>query len=91
MDVNGTAASIELYLGRDVLAPSGQLAPVQWAGYSTAMNRFQGAVVGKEQLQAAWHRKASRCHADRSKIVAENWTDLESIWEAIFHAFDERP
>lgn len=88
LDVNGTAASIELYLGRDVLERSGQLAPVQWGGHSAAMKRFQGAVVDKEQLQEAWHRKAAECQGDSSKIVAENWVELRAIWESVFHAFD---
>lgn len=49
MDVNGSAASIELYLGRDVLAePSGELVPVQWKGFDPTMRRYQGKCWTRE-------------------------------------------
>lgn len=85
LDVNGTAASIELYLGRDILG----LSPVQWAGYSQTMKTYQGEVLGKESLQKKWHAKAARCQADPSKIVEGDWEDLRSVWVAVFSAFGD--
>lgn len=40
-DVNGLAASIELYLGRDVLIRAdGGLRPVQWKAFVPAVGRY---------------------------------------------------
>src|SRR5205823_12551628 len=41
-DINGSACSVELYFGRDVLMASGSLVPVQWRGYDDRLKRYQG-------------------------------------------------
>src|SRR5262249_8934669 len=42
-DVNGLAASIELYLGRDVLTRNdGTLHPVQWKSFMSGTGRYHG-------------------------------------------------
>lgn len=46
LDVNGMAASIELYLGEDVLRLDGSnLAPIQWTGYDKSVKKYQGEVL----------------------------------------------
>ncbi|WP_324277127.1 hypothetical protein [Blastococcus brunescens] len=43
MDVNGLAASVEMYLGADVLADEdGNLTPVQWRSYLEGCGRIKG-------------------------------------------------
>jgi hypothetical protein len=54
LDVNGQAASIELYLGRDVLTVNGALRPVRWTGYNQAARAYQGEVEGKTEVEAAF-------------------------------------
>lgn len=86
-DVNGKAASIELYLGRDMLAIDGHLRPIQLAGYSQSMRAFQGELLDKSGVIKKWKVKAGLALADRSSIVAEDWDDLRAVWEQIMHAF----
>lgn len=87
LDVNGKAASIELYLGRDVLLMDGSLLPIQWAGYSQAMRAYQGEVTDKLGVVERWRAKAGHCIADRSSIVPTDWADLVAVWDRIMSAF----
>ncbi|MCE4574958.1 hypothetical protein [Caballeronia sp. CLC5] len=89
LNVNGTAASIELYLGRDVLEQDGHLCPVQWAGYSQSLNAYQGELLDKAGAVERWRAKAARCLADTSQVVDADWADLRAVWEQIFAAFPE--
>jgi len=70
-DVNGSAGSIELYLGRDVLArEDGTLRPVQWKSFIPGMARYQGEVIEKELIHVRYsklpYRGASRAQLDIS-------------------------
>ena len=87
LDVNNRAASIELYLGRDVLSVGGRPSPVQWVGYSQSIGAYQGEVVDKSGLVERWRAKADRCLVDRSSIVSADWADVRAIWERITSAF----
>ena len=89
LDVNGLAASIELYLGDDVLR-GGQdaLTPVQWKGYSEVLKQYQGEVLGKAKLHAAFHDKAARCKADPEALKLSDWSGLSAILQEIFCAFE---
>jgi hypothetical protein len=87
-DINGLAASIELYLGEDVLSENGAVTPVQWKGYSESLGAYHGEVIHKTQLQDAFWRKAKRCRSDAAEIRAADWSGLEAILKAIFTAFD---
>jgi hypothetical protein len=89
LDVNGLAASIELYLGDDILR-GGQdtLTPVQWKGYSEALKQYQGEVMGKTKLHTAFHDKAARCRADPEALKSSDWSGLSAILQEIFRAFE---
>lgn len=89
LNVNGTAASIELFLGHDVLEQDGKLCPVQWAGYSQSLNAYQGELLDKAGVLKRWRAKAARCLADKSQVVNADWADLRAIWEQIFTAFPD--
>ena len=89
LDVNGTAASIELYLGRDVLNQDNQLCPVQWAGYSQSLKSYQGELLDKIGIVERWRGKASRCLADASQVIDADWADIRAIWLSIFTAFPD--
>jgi hypothetical protein len=90
MDVNGTGASIELYLGRDVLAqPDGILAPVQWRALDPTMKRYQGEVVNKRECMARFSEKISRLDRSDEPPVYSEWSELRVIVDAICLAFEE--
>jgi hypothetical protein len=88
-DVNGRAASIELYLGRDVLTrPDGTLYPVRW----TRGDRTAGPRQGKfdDQDKAAIHKafraKAKAALGDPTQAEQQDWSGLALIIDAIFAA-----
>lgn len=57
-DVNGRAASLELYFGEDVLRQTdGGLTSVQWTGYSKKQASYQGEILNKVQLQKRFRAK----------------------------------
>lgn len=88
LDVNGLAASIELYLGEDVLRrPDGTFSPVQWKGYIEPVARYQGEVMGKTELQAAFTRKISAAESNPEARRYQDWTGLDTILRAVFTAF----
>jgi hypothetical protein len=88
IDVNGSAASIELYLGRDVLLEKGTLIPVQWKGYINAIDRYQGEVRKKNDIHAAFRQKLERSRRDANAFDQADWSGLRVILESIFAAFD---
>jgi len=88
LDVNGLAASIELYLGADVLSQNGTLVPIQWRGYSEALEKYQGEVMHKNQVHDAFQRKVRQCRTDVEAMQAADWVGLKSILESVFRAFE---
>ena len=89
MDVNGVAASIELYLGEDVLLEAGQLVPVQWTGFDTGLRRYQGEVLGKAGIQERFFSKLERAKADRANLEGPGWAGLRAVFAAVFAAFHD--
>ncbi|CAN7790331.1 HEPN/Toprim-associated domain-containing protein [Caballeronia sp. LjRoot34] len=87
LDINGKAASIELYLGRDALMTDGHLCLIQWAGYSQTMRAYQGELLDKSSVTERWRVKVDKCLADRSSIVPADWDDLRAVWVQIMCAF----
>jgi hypothetical protein len=90
LNVNGLAASIELYLGEDILQDGGGgLIPIQWRGYSQTLRQYQGEVIGKNTLHDAFRGKLEHCRVDRGALQTTDWSGLAAILEMVFHAFDE--
>jgi hypothetical protein len=88
MDVNGSGASIELYLGCDLLAePSGELVPVQWRGIDPNMKRYQGEVLDKRGCRRRFLEKLNRLRRSKDGPELSEWKDLEAIMDAICSAF----
>lgn len=89
LNVNGLAASIELYLGEDLLLNGGrELTPVQWKGYSQTLGQYQGEVLKKNTLHEAFQRRVAACRADPGLLKATDWSGLSAILQMIFRAFD---
>jgi hypothetical protein len=83
-DVNGVAASIELYLGEDVLRDEdGRLVPVHWKGFNERMNRYQGVVLDKAAVLKRFEEKLSRCAADPASVANYDWNGLRCLIDAL--------
>ncbi len=88
LDVNGLAASIELYLGQDVLTNDNGNFPVQWKGFIGALRKYQGEVMHKPKIHDAFQKKLKSCRSSQEKMAAADWDGLRAIFDVIFHAFD---
>jgi hypothetical protein len=87
-NVNNLAASVELYLGRDVLTMgNGSLRPVQWSNYDSGMKRYQGVVIEKETIHEEFREKAKRAKKDPSIIGQQDWEGLRLILDTLLAAF----
>ena len=81
------AASIELYLGPDILRVDGaDFVPVQWTGYDKSQGQYQGEVLEKTKLHARFQEKLK----NPGDLDSENWQGLRAIMEMIFGAFTEK-
>jgi hypothetical protein len=89
LNVNGVAASIELYLGDDVLADGVEFTPIQWTGYDSKMGRYQGEVLAKEQIHARFKEKLRMGLANPSTLDAPTWDNLRTVFETLFCAFED--
>lgn len=88
MNINGLAASIELYLGMDVLrGDSGELPPVQWTGYERSVAKYQGELVGKQEVQTRFLMKLNRARQERSFFESADWSGLRAIFSEVFKSF----
>lgn len=87
VNVNGMAASIELYFGEDILKIDGEnLTPIQWTGYDKSENQYQGEVLEKAKLQKRFNKKIAE--AKKGKVF--DWNELHLIFDLIFNAFSEK-
>jgi hypothetical protein len=94
MNVNGMAASIELYLGADSLSDEqGELTPIQWTGYESGVGKYQGEVQSKDRIHERFRRKLDACLSDPSFIKRTDWEGLRIILRAVrdaFHPLDSK-
>jgi hypothetical protein len=87
MNVNGTAASIELYLGRHNLTDyDGSLIPVRWRGLSQRTNTYQGQVDRKAEIMERFNRDigVQRTASEAQALFPE----LVQVWETVFSALE---
>lgn len=90
MDVNGTAGSLEMYLGRDVLTVNGDLMPVQWTGYIEGLRAYQGAIsaADKKCVHRAFRNKVNAARHNSAMRESQDWSGVHAIVAAILGAFD---
>jgi hypothetical protein len=89
MNVNGLAASIEIYLGSDVLTDSNILTPVQWRGFDDSLQQYQGEIMDKRAVHERFARKLRDCEADRQRVDAYDWVGIRLILGRLRSAFHE--
>jgi hypothetical protein len=92
MDINGMAASIELYLGLDALRNAqGELPSIQWTGFERSVRTYQGELLGKKEVQERFMRKLEQARQDIGLRDNGDWSGLHLIFAELFkafHAFD---
>jgi hypothetical protein len=90
MNVNGLAASMELYLGKDVLVDyQNNLIPVQWAGYVPELGRYQGEIMSKEEIQKRFKQKVADCKTNKEHLTQTDWDGMRAILQSLFTVFHE--
>ncbi|MET7297086.1 HEPN/Toprim-associated domain-containing protein [Streptomyces griseoloalbus] len=87
-DVNGTAGSLEMYLGEDVLTIDGALAPVHIGRFIPAVQRHQGSLspAHKVLVLKAFDKKVKAARSGQHS--SGDWSGVHAIFEMIVHAFD---
>ena len=82
-DVNGKAASIELYLGRAALTSGRELRPVRWTGYVQEARAYQGEVEDKGKVVEAFIESLG---GHNTLTARSAYPELVTVWRAIFEA-----
>ncbi len=84
LNINGIAASIELYLGEDVLRIDGKnFVPIQWTGYDKSVKKYQGEVLEKTKLQVRFKDKLTRAQ----KGEELDWQGMRTVFQILFTSF----
>jgi hypothetical protein len=78
VDVNGRAASIEMYLGIDCLTEGEVLTPVEWTGYVQKVRKYQGSILDKRRVQQKFELKMKRLIEGRAE-VGDDWMHLDLL------------
>jgi hypothetical protein len=52
------------------------------------LKQYQGEVLQKAKLQAAFTAKVLACKNDSEAFSAADWSGLTSILQTVFHAFE---
>ena len=90
MNINGMAASIELYLGADVLCgETSELPAIQWTGYERSVGTYQGELPCKHDVQGRFLQKVAQARKDPVFRETADWSGLQSIFFQLFKAFHE--
>jgi hypothetical protein len=85
VDVNGSAVSLELYFGRDILRSQDEgFVPIRWGGWSQAVGKYQGEVQHKERLQRDYRALLKKAVADAQVSATHDWTGMDTVFAAIF-------
>lgn len=85
-DINGRACSIELFLGQDILREEGKLIPVMWSGYVDKIQKYQGEIMNKGDIQKRFAGKL--CDAEKNGIKnMDDWKEIDLLLNTIFGAF----
>ncbi|MBR0644837.1 HEPN/Toprim-associated domain-containing protein [Plastoroseomonas hellenica] len=87
LDVNGSAAGIELYLGQDALAWKGGLRPVRWTGYVHVAGKYQGEVEGKSDIMHAFLCNVK--NVGSKEEAKECFPELAEIWQHILQLVEQ--
>jgi hypothetical protein len=83
IDVNGTAVSIEIFLGRhNISENNGSLIPIVWGSYNNKVQLYQGSIRDKS-LPLDRFLKETENH-DSTVDYHARYPELVTLWEHIF-------
>jgi hypothetical protein len=91
-DVNGRAASLELYFGADVLSPAagGALIPVHWTSRNKQLGAWQGEVTDKRGINERFLRKLAAAALGVPPAVDDPaWREMRAVCGVLQTAFLE--
>ncbi len=88
LDINGLACSIELFFGRDILQDeTGRLTPIQWTGFNRTLNKYQGEILNKKELQSQYRDLISQSTISNVTAKGHDWSGMDLLLKTIFTAF----
>jgi hypothetical protein len=86
-DINGSACSIELYLGNAALTgDDGSLVPVQWKGYEPKLRRYQGELIDKRSVEERFLEALGTL----GELDDANLAPIRAVLKMIFTAFADK-
>lgn len=89
MNVNGSGAPIELYLGRSSLKDrGGKLRPVRWSQWIENVGRYQGVIQDKETVYRAFEASLKETRSPAS--LRRRLPEMNQLLQTIFSAFEDR-
>jgi hypothetical protein len=83
-DVNGAAASLELYLGKKSLSERNGLIPIQWTGFDKQLGRYQGEIIDKSTTR---DRCLKLLRTSTRPKTDPNLADVRKVLKCILQAF----
>lgn len=87
MNVNGSACSIELFLGLEALKDDrGQLRPIRWKSWNKSAKLYQGALEDKGDATKSF-LAAMKAGGDPHALRAR-FSEMDGLLNSIFRAFD---
>lgn len=91
MNINEMAASIEMYLGQDVLLNkiSDLYHPIQWIGFDAGLSRYQGEITEKDSIQKEYKKILKICEENPLEITKYDFKDIRLVLECLFRSFNE--
>lgn len=88
MDVNGSGAPLELYLGRSSLTDAtGALRPVRWKEWKGGVERYQGVVQDKDAVAKAFENAIQGTH--QPAALRRRFPEMDLLLRSIFDAFED--
>ncbi len=86
MDINGSACSIELFLGREAISDEhGKLRPVRWTAWNKAAGKYQGELDNKNAATQHF-LDAIKAGGDPASMRAR-FPEMDALLNHIFQAF----
>lgn len=86
LDVNGTATSIEMFLGRtSLMAGESQLQPIRWTEWRPRFAIYQGEVSNKAAIQKTFFEELSACPS--ALAARQKFRDMDALLNDLFKTF----
>lgn len=89
MNINGSGAPIELYMGRSSLKdPGGKLRPVRWNQWIENVGRYQGVIQDKDAVSRAF--ETALVETGSPAKLRKRFSEMNQLLQTIFSAFEDR-